>query len=77
MSEQTETLELKLTKEQMEYIIQQSGAKNAEEALISNINLNMIKEKIVQIVPQLSDAHKDDLKKFIAKKFQLEIPTSK
>ena len=65
-------IELKLTQEQIYYLLAQSGAKTPGEALISGINLDLIKTKLVELVPQLSDTHKEELKLFLVKKFQLE-----
>lgn len=70
----TNTFEIQLTQEQMEYILKQTGAKNASEGLVSNINLELIKAQLLELVPQLTELHKDDLRHFLAKKFKLEIP---
>lgn len=70
----TNTFEIQLTQEQMEYILKQTGAKNASEGLVSNINLELIKAQLLELVPQLTELHKDDLRNFLAKKFKLEIP---
>lgn len=77
MADEKSKLDLQLTQEQIEYLLKKTGATDAgtedsKNALISTINLDLIKMHLASLVPTLSDKHKEELKSFLIKKFQLD-----
>lgn len=77
MADEKSKLDLQLTQEQIEYLLKKTGATDAgtedsKNALISSINFDLIKMHLVSLVPTLTDKHKEELKAFLIKKFQLD-----
>lgn len=72
-----ENLQINLPKEHLEYLMQKSGADSFEKAVTSTISIEMLKNKFLELVPLLSESHKDEFRSFVAKKFRLKIEDSK
>lgn len=69
-----------LNREHLEYLLKLAGESletipenkdEAEKLLLSKINLDLLKNKLVEIVPTLEDVHKTELKQYLIKKFKL------
>ena len=65
-------IKLNLSEEQIAFLQKTAGSENVEAILTSQVSLGIVKNKLVEYVPQLTEKDKEELREFVAKKFRLQ-----
>lgn len=72
----SDKVELRLSEDHANFLTNNAGTTNVEKAIMSTLTVEMLKLKLSELVPLLTDMHKEEFRRFVAKKFRLEIPNA-